>query len=132
MKSLDHHKILERITSLKNMQVSRGCTAAEADVAALKIGKLVQQYDLCVSFTPVSREDHGYHKMPERGSDDYYYGIVRVLRVTDKAILTLNSDNQELWIPRSQLRRGCEEWTVGDAGACYVSAWWVQRRGWKM
>ena len=132
-------KIIERLALLKNMTVDRGCAPGEADTAALKIGQLVQRYDLQVTFTsganhrqeqakPSSSSRYSWREREEE--DDFEYGFVTVRGDTEKAICVKDEDGNIFWVPRSQLRQGCEDWTVKDTGMLYVSAWWAKKEGW--
>ena len=46
-----------------------------------------------------------------------------VLRETDKALLIRFSNDQELWIPQSQLHEDSEVFEMGHAGDLIISRW---------
>ncbi len=54
-----------------------------------------------------------------------------VLRDTARAIHVMipDADDDEIWIPRSQLADDCELSDEGDEGTLLISAWWAQKRG---
>lgn len=138
---MDHNEqvsLLERIRLLQNMTEARGCHAGEADVAALKIGKLVQKYGLHVSFADEAshaerppRQTTRPQKDTTAAPDNFFtYGDVLVIGSTEKAIMVRDEDDGEFWVPRSQLRNGCEHWMRGDDGTLCVSTWWARKEEW--
>jgi chaperone required for assembly of F1-ATPase len=74
-------------------------------------------------------------------SDDEYYSVVAddTLRSTDRAILVYVNDNdevlayeeqQEIWIPLSQIVDSSDVNDVGDSGELHVTMWFAKERGW--
>lgn len=50
---------------------------------------------------------------------------VRVIRVTDRAVLLTQGDDREVWVPRSVCEDG-DSLDVGDTDIC-VSRWFAER-----
>lgn len=67
-------------------------------------------------------------------SNYHHIDNVLVLRATDRALFvrlpeTEEWDEEETWIPRSQVVEG-DEWEVGDEGTLSVTEWLARQRGW--
>ena len=61
-------------------------------------------------------------------------GTVRIedceaIRATDKAILVRIADEEEHWIPQSQIHDDSEVWKDGDKGALVIKTWWAEKEG---
>lgn len=66
-------------------------------------------------------------------SDDAYsLGQGKVLRETDKAILFENTDDKQLWVPKSVIHDDSEVWADADdkrEGELIVKQWWAEKNG---
>jgi hypothetical protein len=102
------------------MTAERGCTTSEAEVAARKIGEAVQRYDLVVCLpagTPSARER------------SFAIPGVEAITETDKALLVI-IDDEQVWVPLSQISDESEVMGKGDYGTLVVTSWFAQRKGW--
>lgn len=54
--------------------------------------------------------------------------VDRVIRTTDKAVLCLIED-EEIWLPWSQIDEGSEIESVGDSGTIYIPQWLADEKG---
>lgn len=50
------------------------------------------------------------------------------IRATEDAIL-VNVENEEVWIPQSQVHDDSEVWEEGDEGDLVVTRWIAQKKG---
>jgi len=91
-------EVLDQLAKLRARQVSRGCTAAEQEAAARRIGELLMQYEeLEVALPdrkgarlhPLSPEQRSQRQQDEDLKDDdpVDLGFVFTLQVTEKAVL---------------------------------------------
>jgi hypothetical protein len=70
--------------------------------------------------------------MPRDKDDDdgdlpFDMGIVKVLRVTDKALLAVSEAMGEQWIPKSVVHDDSEVWKKDDNGMLVVLTWWAKK-----
>ena len=52
---------------------------------------------------------------------------------TDKAILVVDDEDNEVWIPESQIDDDSEIWSsseVGDEGKLVIPEWLARKKGW--
>lgn len=128
--------LLERVAKLRAMTCSRGATQGEADAAALRLGRMLQEdASLVISLSP-RREEPRREKPREQpfwGERQSEVGVrLRgvVVHVTDKAFLFSLEQGKEVWIPKSQIIKGnWHEWKAGEERECYVSLWWARKQG---
>ena len=66
----------------------------------------------------------------EKSPDVTVYGV-SVLRESEKAILIKLKSEEELWLPKSQLREGGTAQKKGDTGTVVMSAWIAGEKGLK-
>ena len=141
MDSTEQQKIANRIKLLLNLTLANGCMPGEVEVAAYKIGSLVQKYGLRVSFPYALEEESStqqerpyrpeHRRTPPRRQAAFAHIEVLIIGETEKALFCRSQEDEgEFWIPRSQCREGCEQWGRGDSGTLYVSYWWAEKEGW--
>jgi hypothetical protein len=99
------------------MTVERGCTPAEAEVAARKIGEAVQRYDLVIRLSSTSVSERAFA-----------IAEVEIIAETERALLCV-IDGHEIWIPRSQVTLDSEVAEKGDFGTLVVTRWFAERTG---
>lgn len=60
-------------------------------------------------------------------SNWHYLEVVRIIKITDKAML-VELEDQQLWIPLSQIEEG--EWEEGDENVEFgVTEWFAKKEG---
>ncbi len=131
-------RTISLIEKLREMRVERGCTPSEADAAALKIGRMVQEHGLPVAPAPAAPPPHSSPPPRYSARNPYRYeeepfdaGDAACLYATEKAIyVQLTMINESVWIPKSVCRDGCEHWSKGDTGTLYVAPWFARKEGW--
>jgi hypothetical protein len=57
-----------------------------------------------------------------------YIADVNILRSTESAVLCL-IENEEIWIPQSQIDDESEVWEEGDNGTLVISLWIAEQKG---
>jgi hypothetical protein len=57
-----------------------------------------------------------------------YIADVHALRSTESAVLCL-IENEEIWIPQSQIDDESEVWEEGDNGTLVISLWIAEQKG---
>lgn len=57
-------------------------------------------------------------------------GIVSSIRETDKALLVMDEEGIETWLPKSQIHDDSEVWKVNQKGELIVSQWYAEQKGW--
>ena len=136
MDTTEQQKIEDRIKLLLNLTLANGCMPGEVEVAAYKIGSLIQKCNLLVTFPTEKTREQPHHTQRERARSSsssliFEYVEIVVIGGTEKALLCRSQDDEsEFWIPRSQCRNGCQHWERGDEGMLYVSRWWAEKEGW--
>jgi hypothetical protein len=65
-----------------------------------------------------------------RDEDSFTYGEVKVVRETGKAILVLNDDNEEFWVPKTCLSEDSEVWKDKQEGQLVVKQSWAEHEDW--
>jgi hypothetical protein len=106
------------------MTVERGCTAGEADTAALKIGQAVQRYNLVI-LPPQQEQKKNSHSPGQRSVS---LCDVEAIAETDKALLCI-IDCEEVWGPLSQICEESEVTAKGDFGTLVVTTWFAKSAG---
>jgi len=116
---IDYVRVLRQIEALRRMVVDRGCSVAEAALAAQKIGEALQRYGLVV-------RPPGYTPLVSERTVSFL--DVEAIAETDKALLCA-IDDRELWLPFSQIHKASEVQRVGDTGRLVVRRWFAERVG---
>lgn len=116
---VDYARVLRQIEGLRELTIQRGCTFAESENAALKIGLAVQRYGLVV-------RPPGY--MPIVSEREVSFLDVEAIAETAKALLVAIAD-REVWIPFSQLSDESEVSAKGNYGTLVVRRWFAERAG---
>ena len=116
-------EVLDQLAKLRARQIGRGCTVAEQEAAARRIGELLMQYEeLEVSLPdrkgarlkPFSPEQRSQRQQDEdlRDEDPVDLGFVFTLQVTEKAVLIalpyrtqhrFHPPTPELWVPLAHI-----------------------------
>jgi hypothetical protein len=52
-----------------------------------------------------------------------------VVRTTEAAVLIEVDGEEEIWVPKSQLREGNDLWEEGDSGSLVVTWWFAEKSG---
>lgn len=63
---------------------------------------------------------------------DMWRGEAMIIRHSVKAIL-VNHENEEQWIPNSQIHDDSEIWeksTIGETGSLVIPLWLAEKKGW--
>lgn len=69
MDTTEQQKILERIGLLLNLKLEHGCLPGEVEVAAYKIGLMVQKYGLAVSFPQAGKSQQSQAETAEQRAE---------------------------------------------------------------
>ena len=54
---------------------------------------------------------------------------VEAVGQTEKALLVRFDEDDEEWVPQSQIHEDSEVWNKGDVGLLVVTEWWSQKAG---
>lgn len=57
-------------------------------------------------------------------------GQAESIRETEKAVLIKIEDEQEVWVPKSQIHDDSDVWKDGQKGTLVVSQWYAEQKGW--
>ena len=127
---LFHRDMLDRITKLLQMRVDRGCTVAEQETAARRIGHLLMEHLELHVVMELPRENETQRRPPSswqeaqrhqdedaRSEDPVELGFVCTLQTTDKAVLVSLPSRH-----RSRLRRFPIRSSLPDRGGPVNSA----------
>ena len=116
-------EVLDQLAKLRARQIGRGCTVAEQEAAARRIGELLMQYEeLEVALPdrkgarlhPLSPEQRSQRQRDEDLQDEnpVDLGFVFTLQVTEKAVLIalpyrtqhrFHPPTPELWVPLAHI-----------------------------
>lgn len=69
-------------------------------------------------------------RLSNPSEDACYQDYVRCTRETAKALLVVDVDGEEHWVPKSQIHGDSEVEEAGDEGRIAVKRWFAEKEGW--